>query len=338
MITRSRREVQSDESVTRISQTIGDRSALASALDLPLERLAYSDAADALFRMKAPASFVARIDPADPSDPLLRQILPRHQETETVAGYEDDPVGDLAAGRVPGLIHKYAGRALLIVTGACAIHCRYCFRRNYPYRKQRLDVEQACDYLSRKTGIREVILSGGDPLTLSNQRLVKLIEALERIPHLTTLRIHSRIPVVAPERLDPDLLALLGQGRLKRVVVIHANHPNELGASARAACQALSEQGAMLLNQSVLLRGVNDCAETLAALSLRLFEAGVLPYYLHLLDHARGVAHFDIPREEARALHDALCAQLPGYLVPRLVEEIPGERSKRVIAGEPAGS
>jgi EF-P beta-lysylation protein EpmB len=232
-------------------------------------------------------------------------------------------------------LHKYDGRALLIATGSCAIHCRYCFRREFPYGEQQASAgrfRHALEQIAADESIAEVILSGGDPLSLSNARLAELGARLESIPHLRRLRIHSRHPVVLPGRVDEGLLDWLGGLRLSTVLVIHANHAAEIDGEVEAALAALSGCRVLLLNQSVLLRGVNDSVEALAALSERLADVGVLPYYLHLLDRVRGAAAFEVPEGRARELAEALRGLLPGYLVPRLVREVPGERSKTPVA------
>jgi EF-P beta-lysylation protein EpmB len=287
------------------------------------------------FPLKVPRPFLARIARGDASDPLLRQVLPVAEELEDAAGYVSDPVGDLASVQAPGLLHKYAGRALLVATGSCAIHCRYCFRREFPYGEQLASsgrFREALRRIAEDCSIEEVILSGGDPLSLSNARLAELGAGIEAIPHVRRIRIHTRHPVVLPRRVDDGLLAWLGGLRLPVVMVIHANHAAEIDGEAEAALAALAGRGVMLLNQSVLLRGVNDSIEALQALSERLAEVRVLPYYLHLLDRVRGAAHFEVGEEQARELMEGLRARLPGYLVPRLVREVPGERSKTPVA------
>jgi EF-P beta-lysylation protein EpmB len=262
-------------------------------------------------------------------------VLPLAQEGHVVEGFGTDPVADLAAHKAPGVLHKYEGRVLLTATGACAIHCRYCFRRHFPYAEANASAEQwraALDYVTTNTDVHEVILSGGDPLTLSDRRLAEFIRALENCTHVVRLRLHTRLPVVLPERVTSELCNLLARTRFKTVVVIHANHAQELDESVRVACQRLAESGASLLNQSVLLRGVNDSVTVLTQLSEALLIAGVLPYYLHLLDRVQGAAHFDVSEEVARRLMAGLSARLPGYLVPRLVREVPGGPGKQLIA------
>lgn len=268
---------------------------------------------------------------ADPQDPLLLQVLSQTAETQAVAGFGNDPVGELAASAAPGIIHKYAGRALIIATQACAIHCRYCFRREFPYASHAQGrLQPALNYLAQRPDIHEVILSGGDPLMLDDDRLDRLITDLEQIPHLHTLRLHSRLPIVIPQRVTPQLLARLERSRLQVISVVHSNHPAELDSAVDAALRALRTLGPVL-NQAVLLAGINDSVQTLAALSQALFRSGTLPYYLHLLDKVEGAAHFDLSEERAVALHTALQAQLPGYLLPRLVRDIPGRPHKTVL-------
>jgi EF-P beta-lysylation protein EpmB len=282
------------------------------------------------FRMRVPRGFAARMENGNPADPLLRQVLPTNAELEREPGFSVDPVGDEAAIVSPGVLQKYRGRVLLITTGACAIHCRYCFRRHYPYfdasvpggwRKQ-------LDPVHLDPTIQEVILSGGDPLMLDDASLGGLIRELEEIPHLTRLRIHSRLPIVLPERIGPDLSRLLADSRLQTALVVHCNHRQELSPEVATALQQLKQAGITLLNQTVLLRGVNDRTETLCELSEALFSYGVLPYYLHVLDRVSGAAHFALPEERIRQLGREIGEYLPGYLVPRLVYEQAGAGSK----------
>ena len=290
--------------------------------------------AGAGFALKVPRGFVARMRRGDPNDPLLLQVLPQLAELDETPGFTDDAVGDLDAVAGHGVLHKYEGRALLIAAGSCAINCRYCFRRHFPYAEELAASHawrEAVACLAKDTSIREVILSGGDPLVLSTAKLADLTETLRGVPHAVRLRIHSRLPVVLPERIDDAFCAWMSALPLQRVVVLHANHANELDADVAAACVRLREAGATLLNQSVLLRGINDEADALAALSERLFACGVLPYYLHQLDRVRGTAHFEVPDARARELVDSLRARLPGYLVPRLVRELPGAGAKTPV-------
>ena len=310
---------------------VTDPHELLRLLDLSAYATDLLPAADTGFALRVPRGFIARMRRGDPADPLLRQVLPQAAELDDVSGFSKDAVGDIAARATHGVLHKYHGRALLIATGSCAINCRYCFRRHFPYAEETAAAsrwEQAIAYLRGDTSIGEVILSGGDPLSLSTSKLAELTQALATIAHIRRLRIHTRLPIVLPERIDAEFLNWLGAVPLQRVVVLHANHPNEIDASVDAACAALREAGATLLNQTVLLRSVNDDADTLAALSERLFDAGVLPYYLHQLDRVAGAAHFEVDDGRALALHEALRERLPGYLVPRLVREVAGAACK----------
>ena len=303
---------------------------------LGLDRLAprLSDEAMVQFPLRVPRGFVARMRRGDPSDPLLRQVLPLDDEMRPMPGFGLDAVGDGAAKTAPGVIQKYRGRALLVATGSCAIHCRYCFRRHFPYAEEtaaRDGWREAVDLIRQDASIEEVLLSGGDPLSLSNGKLAELTGALADIPHLRRLRIHSRLPIVVPERVDDGLMGWLSTLPWPVTLVVHANHANEFDGTVDAALGRLRAAGVHLLNQAVLLRGVNDSVDALAALSERGFRAGVLPYYLHQLDRVAGVAHFEVDDAHARALHAGLAARLSGYLVPRLVREIPGDTGKRPL-------
>lgn len=325
---------QTRRSPTPSAEAIRDPKELLQVLQLDAELLPGAQAAARLFPMRVPDDFVARIAPGDPADPLLRQVLPQAAELESVPGFVADPLDEHRASVAPGVLHKYPGRALLIVTGACAVHCRYCFRREFPYADHHAGVDAwqpALAYLAGDSSLREVILSGGDPLTLSNPRLGRLLAALDGIVHLQRLRIHSRAPVVLPARIDDELLETLAQTRLRRVAVIHANHPREIDDTVAAALRRLGSAGVTLFNQSVLLRGVNDAPEILAELSEALFAAGVTPYYLHLLDPVRGAAHFAVKESDALAIMEALRQRLPGYLAPRLVREQPGQLAKTLV-------
>ncbi len=303
---------------------------------LGLSELAGRLPVDALaqFPLRVPRGFVARMRHGDPHDPLLRQVLPLDDEDRPVPGFGLDAVGDAAARGGTGIIHKYDGRALLVATGSCAIHCRYCFRRHFPYGEETAAAGQwreALDYLAGDATIAEVLLSGGDPLSLATPKLAEFTAALARLPHVRRLRLHTRLPVVLPERVDDALLDWLAALPQQVVIVIHANHASEIDPATGRALEALRRTGATLLNQAVLLRGVNDDADALAALSEALFSAGVLPYYLHQLDRVAGTAHFEVDDHRARDLHAQLSARLPGYLVPRLVREVAGAAAKLAV-------
>ena len=314
-----------------LADAVSDPAELLALLALDQRHLPAIRAAAQRFPLRVPRGFIARMRRGDPHDPLLRQVLPLGAELDANAGFVADPVGDLASARAPGLLAKYHGRALLVATGACGVHCRYCFRREFPYAEANPradDWRAALDAIAADPTLTEVILSGGDPLSLSDRRLAELVARLDAIPHLTRLRIHTRQPIVLPSRVDSALLGWLGATRLRTVVVLHVNHANEIDHAVRAAAVALAASGATLLNQSVLLRGVNDSAAALAELSEALFAAGVLPYYLHQLDRVTGATHFAVPDGEALALHAAAAERLPGYLVPRLVREVAGAARK----------
>jgi EF-P beta-lysylation protein EpmB len=281
--------------------------------------------------MLVPRGFVARMRPGDPLDPLLLQVLPRPAELDQVAGFSADPLKEQQSLASPGLVQKYAGRVLLLATGGCAINCRYCFRREFPYAESgatQAGVETAISVIAADATIHEVILSGGDPLLLDDSRLATLVAHLEAIPHLRRLRIHSRLPIVLPSRVTDTLTTILAQTRLTCVMVLHANHPAELDATVAAAVGRLADARVLLLNQAVLLADVNDSAEVLRGLSERLIDLNIVPYYLHLLDRVQGTAAFEVHEQAARDLHDRLRSVLPGYAVPRLAREVPGEPAK----------
>lgn len=313
---------------------VTDPAELAAMLGLPDSWVAPALEAARSFPLRVPRSFVARMRHGDPTDPLLRQVLPLAEELAPATGRSSDPLQESEARRAPGLLHKYRGRALLVATGACAMHCRYCFRREFPYDDQG-DTgrwQEAIATLAADPTIEELILSGGDPLSLGNARLQSLSRALAGIPHLRSLRLHTRNAVVLPSRVDAALVEWIKGLPWRVTVVLHVNHAQELEGDAVEAIARLRGTGALLLNQSVLLRGINDDAATLTALSKRLHALGVLPYYLHLTDAVNGTAHFDVDEAHGRALVDALARELPGYLVPRLVREVPGEDAKVVLA------
>lgn len=301
-------------------------------LELPPELA--SQVAQKQFATRVPLGFAKRMQKGNPRDPLLLQVLAVDTELHSTDNFSADPLAERQANPVKGLIHKYHGRVLLTLTGACAINCRYCFRRHFPYQDNnpgREGWKDSINYIANDSSITEVILSGGDPLLASDLVLDELIQQLERIPHLHTLRIHSRIPVVLPERIDTHFLALLSKSRLHKVIVLHCNHPQELDETVKIACTHLREANCHVLNQSVLLSGINDNAATLATLSQTLFAYGVMPYYLHLLDKVNGAAHFDMPLSEAQAIYKQLQRRVPGYLLPRLAREEAGELNKTLV-------
>lgn len=308
-----------------LADAIRDPADLLKQLDLPVELLPSSNAMTEQFPLRVPHSFVARMRKGDANDPLLRQVLPLDAELDKIAGFGLDPVGDHDAIINRGLLQKYQGRVLIMTTPACAIHCRYCFRRHFPYSEQSSRPslwQEMCDEIAKDSSINEVILSGGDPLSLADTQLSQLIAMLEQLPQLKRLRIHSRYPVVLPQRINEALLGWLAKTRLNTVMVIHSNHANEFNDEVAATMTKLKSAGVTLLNQTVLLRGVNDNTQALSQLSEKLFENGVLPYYLHLLDKVQGAAHFEVTREQAKHLIMEIRKILPGYLVPQLVEEI----------------
>jgi EF-P beta-lysylation protein EpmB len=308
---------------------------LLAALDLPAALLEPARQAAQLFPLFAPWPFISRMAKGDLADPLLRQVLPLSDESVHQPGFDDDPVGESTAVLVPGVLQKYAGRALLVATGACAVHCRYCFRRHYPYSESPRspdDWQPALDRIAADPTFDEVILSGGDPLTLVDENLAELTRRIARISHIKRLRIHTRLPIVIPQRVTAELLAWLQGTRLTPIMVVHANHPREIDEATAASLSRLTDAGIPVLNQSVLLRGVNDNARTLIDLSRRLVDLRVMPYYLHQLDRVAGAAHFEVPIPRGLELIEALRRALPGYAVPRYVQEFANELHKRVLA------
>jgi EF-P beta-lysylation protein EpmB len=318
-----------------LSRSITSATQLLEELELDPALAESARAASTTFSLRVTRSYLARMRRRDVNDPLLRQVLPMADELIDVPGYGADPLHEQEAMRAPGLLQKYAGRALLITTQACAIHCRYCFRREFPYSAQHEALDEgavrfraALDVIAGDTSIEEVILSGGDPLSLNDARLTKITDALAGMSHVQRIRVHTRQPIVLPSRVDEGLLAWLRGVRRPTVFVLHTNHANEIDDEVREACARLRAAGVTLLNQSVLLKGVNDDVDTLAQLSRTLMDTGVVPYYLHLPDRVRGTAHFDVDEAKARRLVADLGARLSGYLIPRLVREIPGAVSK----------
>lgn len=317
-----------------LANAITDPKELLNIVGLNFDQLDFAYRAALEFPLLVTRSYIEKIERKNPKDPLLLQILPVREELSVTAGFSSDPVGELDSIKVAGLLKKYSGRVLINATPVCAIHCRYCFRRHFPYSTAghgRVALETAAEYIRSDPSITEIILSGGDPLTLGNNRLRELINLFETIPHVTRLRFHTRLPTVLPERIDTEFLKILDDTRFEKVMVIHVNHYREIDLAIAQALQAIKLTNTQLLNQSVLLRDVNNQADTLVRLSETLFSTGVLPYYLHLLDRVQGAAHFEVPENEALQLHANISAQLPGYLVPRLIREVPNAKNKTPI-------
>lgn len=313
---------------------VRDVHELCRRLELPEDMAENASAAVRDFPLFVPPAYLARIRRGDPHDPLLRQVLPLANEAVETAGFTRDPVDDRGATLQPGVLQKYTGRALLIATGACAVHCRYCFRRHFPYEEaphSEAAWDSALESLAADETIHEVILSGGDPLMLPDQRLARLTGKIAAIPHVSRLRVHTRLPVMIPSRVTEELVAWLTGTRLTPVMVIHANHARELDDAVADSLAPLRAAGVLVLNQAVLLRDVNDSVAALGELSQRLISIGVTPYYLHQLDRVAGAAHFAVPIERGRELMRQLRARLPGYMIPQYVQEIPGMPSKSVI-------
>ncbi len=317
----------------QMKSAIRDLAMLRKTLELPKDLT--GESAESTFGVFAPLPFVRRMERGNPADPLLLQLLPTSFEDASPSHFTSDPLAESDAVLGPGVLKKYAGRALFIVTGACAIHCRYCFRREFPYASNSVlgsGWDEAVTTIAEDDSIEEVIFSGGDPLTVVDERLKALIDRLEQIPHVIRLRIHTRLPIMIPDRITDDLADMLKATRLEVVVVIHANHANELDDEVAAVVGRLKRAGATLLNQSVLLAGVNDDALTLIDLSKRLLAIGVLPYYLHQLDQVTGTSHFEVPVPRGIEIIETMRASLPGFAVPRYVQEIPGQPNKTALA------
>jgi len=321
-----------DDWQVQLRNVITSRRELLDTLELSTDDVGFSGGACEDFPLKVPRSFVQRMRPGDPNDPLLLQVLSSKLEMTDTAGYSRDPVGEGGATNPRrGIMHKYHGRVLLIVSGGCAVNCRYCFRRHFPYNENlnsRRQWHEALDYIRADSSIEEVILSGGDPLVAIDEQLQLLVDQIGAIPHVRRLRIHSRLPVVIPERVTDTLLDAITHTDLQTIMVIHCNHAREIDESVAVVLAALRRRNITLLNQAVLLAGINDSLEAQLALCQRLFATGTLPYYLHLLDKVQGAAHFDVPESSAQLLLAELSARLPGYLVPKLVREIAGADSK----------
>ncbi|MDF3348418.1 EF-P beta-lysylation protein EpmB [Acinetobacter pittii] len=322
---------------SQLSDLITDPSELLSLLELSSEQLlSGAILASEKFKLRVPRAFVGKMNAKNPLDPLLLQVLPHHLELEEHPEFVTDPLGEEAANQLPGVLHKYKSRFLLTLTGACAVHCRYCFRRHFPYQEnlpKNEDWLNIKNYIEANPDINEIILSGGDPLTLSNRKLALWLERLSSLKQIQILRIHSRVPIVIPNRIDEELISLLKNSRLRIVLVVHSNHASELDDFTCSKLLQLSDHHITVLNQAVLLKGVNDSAQTLIDLSYRLFEARVMPYYLHVLDKVKGAQHFDLESSEIDDIYRDVLANLPGYLVPKLVREIAGEKNKTPLFG-----
>lgn len=313
---------------------VTDPTELLELLNLDKNLLPAAEAAAKIFPLKVPRNFIARMQKGNVNDPLLRQVLPLSDELNETEGYYRDPLEETKFNPIPGLLHKYHSRVLLTFTGTCGVNCRYCFRRHFAYEDNNPGTagwNQALEYIAADPTITEVILSGGDPMVASDQALKTLKEKLVAIPHIKRLRIHSRMPIVLPQRITAEFIDAVTDSSLKTIMVVHCNHPQELSSAVHDAMKLLKQAGMVLLNQTVLLKGVNDDVETLVALSEALFDAGIQPYYLHVLDKVQGAAHFDLQRQAARDLHWALAQRISGYLVPKLVCEQPGAPAKLVL-------
>lgn len=322
---------------SQLSDLITDPLELLNLLELSTDQLlSGAILASEKFKLRVPRAFVGKMNAKDPLDPLLLQVLPHHLELEEHPEFVTDPLGEEAANQLPGVLHKYKSRFLLTLTGACAVHCRYCFRRHFPYQEnlpKNEDWLNIKNYIESNPDINEVILSGGDPFTLSNRKLALWLERLSSLKQVKILRIHSRVPIVIPNRIDEELISLLKNSRLRIILVVHSNHASELDDFTCSKLLQLSEHHITVLNQAVLLKGVNDSAQILTDLSYRLFEARVMPYYLHVLDKVKGAQHFDLIPSEIDAIYQDVLASLPGYLVPKLVREIAGEKNKTPLFG-----
>jgi len=311
-----------------LADAVSDVASLYQLLELPLPEQVHTPNK---FPLRVPHAFINKMKKGDPNDPLLRQILPDIAESLPVAGYTADPLGENAHNPMKGLLHKYQSRALITVTGACAVHCRYCFRQHFDYGANlpnSQDIRQICHYIANDKRINEVLLSGGDPLNINNRRFNEWIGALSAIDNIKTIRIHTRLPAILPNRIDDELIEILANCPKNIVMVLHINHPNEIDDALAQKCQILKNHGVVLLNQSVLLKGVNDDTDTLCKLSHALFGIGVMPYYLHVLDKVAGSAHFDLPIDRAIQIYWQLLEKLSGYLVPKLLQEMAGKPYK----------
>jgi EF-P beta-lysylation protein EpmB len=317
-----------------LSNCISSIDQLLQLLGLNSKDLNSSQLATQDFSIKVPLHYAQLMEYGNPNDPLLRQVLPIQEELKQDPSFNIDPVNESEYNPVPGIVHKYRNRVLMIISPNCAINCRYCFRRHFPYQENRQSKQQwlkALDYLKTKPEINEIIYSGGDPLAANDNFLSWLTQQIESIKHIKRLRIHTRLPVVIPSRIDNQLLDWLSNTRLKPTMVLHINHANEIDSKLYQSVELLKKAGITVLNQSVLLKGVNDSSVQLITLSEKLFDAGIMPYYLHMLDPVQGASHFDIPADRAIEIFHQIQAELPGFLLPKLVQEKAGKTSKTLI-------
>lgn len=337
MITRTTPSWHTEHWQQQLANGISSLAELCETLNLPLPSHDEQDlqhAAIESFSLKVPRNFVAKMEQGNPQDPLLLQVLPQHQELTPTTGYSVDPLQEAHFAPLPGVIHKYKSRLLLTGSGTCAVNCRYCFRRHFPYADNHITpkaIDDIVEYLNTHPEINEVILSGGDPLATSNRRLAALFDALRHVKTLQRMRIHTRFPVMIPERIDAELLAIIAEHSWQWVMVMHSNHPAELDDNFGRHVAKLKQAGVTLLNQSVLLADINDHPNTLAALSERLFQYQVMPYYLHTLDPVAGAAHFAVDADKTINIYKSLLGLLPGFLVPKLVKETPNATSKTLL-------
>jgi EF-P beta-lysylation protein EpmB len=319
---------------TAMTKAVTCPEVLLDLLSLDKALLEPAKKAAQLFGLRVPHSFIQRMEKGNPHDPLLRQVLPLHAELTQTADFVPDPLSEQKYNILPGLLHKYHGRVLITLSGSCGVNCRFCFRREFPYENNnpgKIGLDKILDYISNNPSIFEVILSGGDPLVVSDHMIQLFCDKLLSIPHITTLRIHSRMPIVLPERITDEFINYFKNFPLRKIVVLHINHPNEINTEVSSAISKLQKANIILLNQAVLLKNINDHAQTLINLSKKLWECSVLPYYLHLLDKVSGIAHFDVDEKSAQQLLKKLQENLPGYLVPKLVREVPGEKHKTLM-------
>ncbi|MCB1075554.1 MAG: KamA family radical SAM protein [Simkania sp.] len=308
---------------------------LAEFLKLDLDKSFFSHP---YFPLNLPRRLAEKIEKKTLNDPILLQFFPHQKENVASPGFLSDPVEDTSFQKTPRLLKKYEGRVLLIATSACAMHCRFCFRQNYPYNQPPLDFSREIEAIQNDPSIHEVILSGGDPLSLSDQRLATLIEKLATIPHLKLLRFHTRFPIGIPERITSSFLDILEKTRLQTFFLLHTNHPRELDPDVLQAMKKIQRLGIPVLTQTVLIREVNDNTATLKELFLKLAASGIVPYYLHQLDRVQGAAHFEVSREKGLQLIEALRKELPGYAIPTYVQEVPHQKSKTPLTYEALSS